>query len=77
MSIQQTLPARSATSAKWAGHSNLQSIVKSEIIDKFTYGAAVCILASTEYFSLGLAITYTGSANTDEFGVNANARYMF
>ena len=77
MSIQQTLPQLAATSAKWAAPSNLQSHVKSEIIDKFTYGAAFGISASTENFSLGLAITYTGSSNTDEFGVNANARYMF
>lgn len=48
MSIQQTLPPLSATSAKVGCPSNLQSIVKSEIIDKFTYGAAVGILASTK-----------------------------
>ena len=51
MSIQQTLPPLSATSSQVGCPTNLQSIVKSEIIDKFTYGAAVGISASTENFS--------------------------
>ena len=41
------------------------------------YGAAVGIAAKTGNFGLGLGLNYTGSSNTDEFGVNANARYMF
>ena len=63
--------------AKWNGYSNLSTTVKSEIMDNFTYGAAVGVSATSGNFGLGLGINYTGSSNTDEFGVNANARYMF
>ena len=63
--------------AKWNGFSNLSTTVKSEIMDNFTYGAAVGVSATSGNFGLGLGINYTGSSNTDEFGVNANARYMF
>ena len=77
MSIQQTLPQLAATSAKWAAPSNLQSHVKSEIMDNFTYGAAVGVSATSGNFGLGLGVNYTGSSNTDELGVNAHARYKF
>ena len=63
--------------AKWNGFSNLSTNVKSEIMDNFTYGAAVGLSATSGNFGLGLGVNYTGSSNTDEFGVNANARYMF
>ena len=63
--------------AQWATFSNLSTNVKSEIIDNFTYGAAVGVSATSGNFGLGLGVNYTGSSNTDEFGVNANARYMF
>ena len=63
--------------AKWNGFSNLSTTVKSEIMDNFTYGAAVGVSATSGNFGLGLGLNYTGSSNTDEFGVNANARYMF
>ena len=63
--------------AQWATFSNLSTNVKSEIMDNFTYGAAVGVSATTGNFGLGLGVNYTGSSNTDEFGVNANARYMF
>ena len=63
--------------AKWNGFSNLSTTVKSEIMDNFTYGAAVGVSATSGNFGLGLGVNYTGSSNTDEFGVNANARYMF
>ncbi len=65
------------STAKWNGFSNLSTTVKSEIMDNFTYGAAVGVSATTGNFGLGLGVNYTGSSNTDEFGVNANARYMF
>ena len=65
------------TTAKWNGFSNLSTTVKSEIMDNFTYGAAVGVSATSGNFGLGLGVNYTGSSNTDEFGVNANARYMF
>ena len=63
--------------AKWYGYSDLSTNVKSEIMDNFTYGAAVGVSATSGNFGLGLGLNYTGSSNTDEFGVNANARYMF
>ena len=63
--------------AKWNGFSNLSTTVKSEIMDNFTYGAAVGVSATSGNFGLGLGVNYTGSSNTDEFGLNANARYMF
>ena len=61
----------------WAGVSNYDVSTKAEFVDSFTYGAAVGIAAKTGNFGLGLGLNYTGSSNTDEFGVNANARYMF
>ena len=61
----------------WAGVSNYDVSTKAEFVDNFTYGAAVGIAAKTGNFGLGLGLNYTGSSNTDEFGVNANARYMF
>ncbi len=61
----------------WSGVSNYDVSTKAEFVDNFTYGAAVGIAAKTGNFGLGLGLNYTGSSNTDEFGVNANARYMF
>ena len=61
----------------WTGVSNYDVSTKAEFVDNFTYGAAVGIAAKTGNFGLGLGLNYTGSSNTDEFGVNANARYMF
>ena len=61
----------------WAGYSNLSTDVKAEIIDSFTYGAAFGFSATNGNFGLGIGLNYTGSSNTDSFGVNANARYMF
>ena len=61
----------------WSGVSNWDVSTKAEFVDNFTYGASVGIAAKTGNFGLGLGLNYTGSSNTDEFGVNANARYMF
>ena len=61
----------------WAGVENLSTNVSSEVIDNFTYGATLGVAAKTGNFSLGLGVNYTGSSNTDEFGVNANARFVF
>ena len=61
----------------WAGVDNLSTNVSSEVIDNFTYGATLGVAAKTGNFSLGLGVNYTGSSNTDEFGVNANARFVF
>ena len=51
--------------------------VSTEVLDDFTYGATLGIAAKTGGFSLGLGVNYTGSSNVDEFGVNANARFVF
>ena len=61
----------------WAGVENLSTNVSSEVIDNFTYGATLGVAAKTSNFSLGLGVNYTGSSNVDEFGVNANARFVF
>ena len=62
----------------WAGVDGLVTPVSSEYMDDFTYGATLGIeAASTSGFSLGLGVNYTGSSNVDEFGVNANARFVF
>ena len=62
----------------WTGEDNLDTPVSSEYMDDFTYGATLGIkAASTGGFSLGLGVNYTGSSNVDEFGVNANARFVF
>ena len=61
----------------WAGVENLSTNVSSEVIDNFTYGATLGVAAKTGNFSLGLGVNYTGSSNTDEYGVNANARFVF
>ena len=61
----------------WTGVSNWDVSTKAEFVDNLTYGAAVGIAAKTGNFGLGLGLNYTGSSNTDEFGVNANARFMF
>ena len=62
----------------WTGVNNLVTPVSSEYMDDFTYGATLGIeAASTSGFSLGLGVNYTGSSNVDEFGVNANARFVF
>ncbi len=48
-----------------------------EVLDEVTYGVAVGLGAQYGAFGTNIGINYTGSSNTDSFGVNANARYMF
>ena len=62
---------------EWEGVSNLVTQTSTEVLDNFTYGATLGVAAQTGNFSLGLGVNYTGSSNTDEFGVNANARFVF
>ncbi len=63
---------------KWAGVENIDSHLNSEIFDSFTYGATLGVAAqSASGVSLGLAVGYTGSSNTDDLGVSANARFTF
>ena len=47
------------------------------MIDSFTYGATLGLGVQNGNFGLGLGVNYTGSSNTDEFGVQANARFVF
>ena len=62
----------------WAGVSNLTTHTTTEVLDNFTYGATLGVEAqSVGGITLGLSVGYTGSSNTDEFGVNANARFTF
>ena len=62
----------------WAGVSNLTTHTTTEVLDNFTYGATLGVEAqSVGGVALGLSVGYTGSSNTDEFGVNANARFTF
>lgn len=35
------------------------------------------IAAQSGNVSLGLGVNYTGSSNVDQYGVNANARFVF
>ncbi len=48
-----------------------------EVLDEVTYGVAVGLGAQYGAFGTNIGINYTGSSNTDAFGVNAQARYMF
>ena len=49
----------------------------SEFIDDVTYGATVGVQVQKDAFQFGLGVNYTGSDNTDEFGVGASARFTF
>ncbi len=49
----------------------------SEVLDEVTYGVAVGLGAQYGAFGTNIGLNYTGSENTDSFGVNAQARYMF
>ena len=52
--------------------------LNTEVLDSFTYGAKLGLKAQyQESFSFGLNVGYVGSSNSDEFGVNANARFTF
>ena len=62
---------------EWEGVSNLVTQTSTEVLDNFTYGATLGVAAKTGNFSLGLGVNYTGSSNVDEFGVQANARFVF
>lgn len=64
-------------SVTWAGVENLKTNVESEVIDSFTYGATLGVSAQSGNFSMGLGVNYTGASNADEYGVSANARFVF
>ena len=48
-----------------------------EVLDEVQYGLTVGLGAQYGAFGTSFGINYTGSDNTDSFGVNAQCRYMF
>ena len=48
-----------------------------EVLDEVTYGLTLGLGAQSGAFGTSFGINYTGSENTDSFGVNAQCRYMF
>ena len=51
--------------------------MNTEVLDEVTYGLTLGLGAQSGAFGTSFGINYTGSENTDSFGVNAQARYMF
>ena len=51
--------------------------LNTEVLDEVTYGLTVGLGAQYGAFGTSFGINYTGSENTDAFGVNAQCRYMF
>ncbi|MGN8852482.1 beta strand repeat-containing protein [Anaerobiospirillum succiniciproducens] len=51
--------------------------MNTEVLDEVQYGLTVGLGAQYGAFGTSFGINYTGSSNTDSFGVNAQARYMF
>ena len=48
-----------------------------EVLDEVQYGVTLGLGAQYGAFGTSFGINYTGSENTDAFGVNAQARYIF
>lgn len=63
-------------SMAWAG-TNQRTGLSSEVVDPFTVGINAGISVKKGNFSAGAGVNYTGSSNTDEFGVQANVRFEF
>lgn len=61
----------------WTGVSIRSYSTVTEVLDDVTYGATLGIAASNGALSFGLSLSYTGSSNTDELGLQANARLSF
>ncbi len=51
--------------------------LNAEVMDEVTYSASLGLGAQYGAFGTTINLNYTGSENTDAFGVNASARYMF
>ena len=51
--------------------------LNAEVLDEVQYGVTLGLGAQYGAFGTSFGINYTGSSNTDSFGVNAQARYMF
>ena len=66
--------AKSTTTFSGIGHGiNLNT----EVLDEVQYGVTLGLGAQYGAFGTSLNVNYTGSSNTDSFGVNAQCRYMF
>ena len=66
--------AKSTTTFSGIGHGiNLNT----EVLDEVQYGLTLGLGAQYGAFGTSLNVNYTGSSNTDSFGVNAQCRYMF
>lgn len=48
-----------------------------EVFDSVSYSATAGISASMGDYSFGLGLNYTGSSNTNAYGVNAKVRFVF
>ena len=51
--------------------------LNTEVLDEVQYGVTLGLGAQNGAFGTSLNVNYTGSSNTDSFGVNAQCRYMF
>ena len=51
--------------------------LNTEVLDEVQYGVTLGLGAQYGAFGTSFGINYTGSENTDTFGVNAQCRYMF
>ena len=51
--------------------------LSTEFMDSVTYDATLGLQVQKDAFQFGLGVNYTGSENTDEYGVTANARFTF
>ena len=51
--------------------------LNTEVLDEVQYGVSLGLGAQNGAFGTSFGINYTGSSNTDSFGVNAQCRYMF
>ena len=51
--------------------------LNTEVLDEVQYGVTLGLGAQYGAFGTSFGINYTGSSNTDSFGVNAQCRYMF
>lgn len=51
--------------------------LQSEVLDPLTYGVTLGVSARTKNLTFGVNAGYTGSANTDEFTIQATGRFGF
>ena len=66
--------AKSTTTFSGIGHG---IALNTEVLDEVQYGVSLGLGAQYGAFGTSFGINYTGSENTDSFGINAQCRYMF